>query len=74
MDIEDYNPEVIDIYSKDVLDMIKNGYSGWEEMVPTYVDTIIKDNRLFDYDPETKQNPNYTPPKDRIKEQRVNPF
>jgi hypothetical protein len=54
--------------------MIKNGYSGWEEMVPTYVDTIIKDNRLFDYDPETQQNPNYTPPKDRVKEQRVNPF
>jgi hypothetical protein len=73
VDIEDYNPEVIDIYSKDVLDMIKHGYSGWEDMVPSYVDTIIKDNRLFEYDPATTPDPNYIPPTHRQKAQRVNP-
>ncbi len=75
VDIIDYSPDVIDIYSKDVLDMIKHGHSGWEDLVPTYVDTIIKDNQLFDYDPEKKPDPNYIPPTRRSSEQqRVNPF
>ncbi|MFN0031656.1 MAG: TonB-dependent receptor [Flavobacteriales bacterium] len=72
VDITDYNAEVLDIYSKDVLDMIQHGYEGWEDMVPTYVDTIIKDNRLFGYDPSTPLNPHYTPPK-RLKGQQINP-
>jgi hypothetical protein len=29
--------------------MIKNGKSGWESMVPAYVDNIIKEKRLFGY-------------------------
>lgn len=74
VDITDYNAEILDIYSKDVLEMIKHGYSGWEEMVPTYVDTIIKDNQLFEYDPNTKPDPNYEPPTHRKREQRLNPY
>lgn len=74
VDITDYNTEVLDIYSKDVLEMIKHGYSGWEEMVPTYVDTIIKDNQLFEYDPNTKPDPNYEPPSRGKSEHRVNPY
>jgi len=72
VDIEDYNEEVIDIYSRDVLDLIKHGYSGWEDMVPAYVDTIIKDNRLFGFDQERKPDPSYTPPT-TIREKRLNP-
>jgi hypothetical protein len=72
VDITDYNQEVLDIYSRDVLDMIKHGYEGWEEMVPAYVDRIIKDNKLFGYHPETPTNPHYTPPKGR-QQDRVNP-
>jgi hypothetical protein len=49
VDIEDYNANILDIYSKRVLEMIRNDEDGWEEMVPTYVDTIIKENRLFGY-------------------------
>ncbi|MCB0761293.1 MAG: TonB-dependent receptor [Flavobacteriales bacterium] len=49
VDIEDYNEDILDIFSKDCLEMIKSGKSGWEQMVPTYVDTIIKDNNLFGY-------------------------
>jgi hypothetical protein len=63
---------VIDIYSKDVLDLIKHGHTGWENMVPAYVDSIIKDNKLFGFDPERKPNPDYTPPS-KVTVQRVNP-
>ncbi len=52
--------------------MIKHGHSGWEELVPAYVDTIIKDNRLFGYDPESKPDPEYVPPSTK-REHRVNP-
>jgi hypothetical protein len=31
-------------------------------MVPSYVDSIIKDYRLFGYDPETAPNADYQPP------------
>jgi hypothetical protein len=72
VDIADYNPDVLDIYSKDALDMIQNGYAGWEELVPTYVDTIIKDNQLFGYSENTPPNPNYQPPQ-QTDDHRLNP-
>ncbi len=74
IDIIDFDPEVLNIYSKDVLDMIKHGYSGWENMVPAYVDTIIKENRLFGYDPDTKPDANYVPPTVTGAVHRVNPM
>jgi len=43
------NEDVLGIFSTKVLKMIKSGQSGWEEMVPTYVDMIIKKNKLFGY-------------------------
>jgi hypothetical protein len=61
VDIAEYNPDVLSIYSRDALDRIHNGHGGWEEMVPTYVDTLIKENKLFGYDPEQTPNPDYTP-------------
>lgn len=61
-DIEDYNPDILDIFSRDVLAMIKAGYPGWERMVPTYVDTIIKDYQLFGYLPNIEKDPSYQPP------------
>jgi hypothetical protein len=64
-DIEDYNPDILDIFSRDVLAMIKAGYPGWERMVPTYVDTIIKDYQLFGYHPSIEKDPSYQPP-DRV--------
>lgn len=73
MDINEINAEVLDIYSRDVLDMIKHGHSGWEEMVPAYVDTIIKDNSLFGFDAARQPDPNYVPPTRKQKEHRVNP-
>jgi hypothetical protein len=49
VDIEDFNAEILKIYSRNCLQMIKDGTPGWEDMVPTYVDTIIKDKKLFGY-------------------------
>lgn len=57
VDIESFDPDVLHIFSKTVLQMIRSGKPGWEEMVPPYVDNMIKDNRLFGYVPpkETAQ-------------------
>ena len=49
VDIKDFDPAVLDVYSRDVLNMIVNGESGWEEMLPEGVSEIIKDERLFGY-------------------------
>jgi hypothetical protein len=54
VDLKDFDESVLGIFSKDALKMIRRGESGWEEMVPTYVDIIIKKNKLFGYQPKTE--------------------
>lgn len=49
VDLEDYDPSVLHIFSKEVLRMIRDGEEGWEEMVPAYVDNMIKRDALFGY-------------------------
>ena len=51
VDITSFDPNVLHIFSKQVLDMIRGAQPGWESMVPPYVDNMIKDNRLFGYRP-----------------------
>jgi len=48
-DIEGYNPEVLHIFSKQVLQMIQNDEEGWERMVPNKVSALIKDKCLFGF-------------------------
>jgi len=48
-DIEGYNPEVLHIFSKQVLQMIQNDEEGWEKMVPAKVSALIKDKCLFGF-------------------------
>lgn len=55
VDIEKYNKDILDIFSKDCLNKIKNGEDGWESMVPSYVDTIIKSNNLFGFSKDKKK-------------------
>ena len=65
IDIE-YDPQILNIFSPVVLRMIKNGISGWEDMVPAYVDNVIKQKKLFGSKLE---------PKDTNENQNVkNPF
>jgi hypothetical protein len=49
VDLPNFKPSVLKIHSRDVLNMIKHGESGWEDMVPTYVDVIIKEHGLFGF-------------------------
>ena len=49
INIDDFNPDILHIFSRKVLKMIKEGEEGWEEMLPEGIaETIIK-NRLFGY-------------------------
>ncbi len=58
VDLEDFDPEVLQIHSRETLRKIREGESGWETMVPNYVDVMIKKNKLFGYKPteEDKEN------------------
>ncbi len=49
VDIKDFNPNILEIFSKTVLNMIANGENGWEEMLPKGIAETIKDERLFGY-------------------------
>ena len=49
----DYNKDVLKIFSRKVLQLIKNNKQGeWEHMVPEGVDEIIKEKWLFGYNCE----------------------
>lgn len=48
-DIEDYDEEILSIFSKEALRRIKSGDDGWEQMVPDFVDRVIKEKCLFGY-------------------------
>ncbi|MAN04460.1 MAG: nicotinate-nucleotide adenylyltransferase [Owenweeksia sp.] len=54
IDIENYDPEILQIFSRDVLQKIRSGEEGWEKALPAYVDNIIRDKKLFGYDPDNK--------------------
>lgn len=47
LDIEDYNPEVVSIWSRRVLKMIQDGTTGWEKFVPVSVAKTVKAKCLF---------------------------
>lgn len=49
VDVEDYNPDVLEIYSRDVLAKIANHESGWEQQLPNGVAEMIKERGLFGY-------------------------
>jgi len=49
VDIKEFNPEILNIYSREVLKMIANGVEGWEDMLPAGIAGQIKAKRLFSY-------------------------
>ncbi len=58
IDIEKFDENVLNIFSHKVLHMIRNNKSGWEKLVPNYVDNIIKENNLFNFRKKKKKNLN----------------
>ncbi|CAL2085377.1 TonB-dependent receptor [Tenacibaculum sp. 190524A02b] len=49
VDIEGFDPEILEIFSRKVLQMVKDGEEGWEEMLPKGISENIKQKRLFGY-------------------------
>jgi hypothetical protein len=54
IDITDYNPETLKVFSREVLKMIGSNKMGWETMLPSGVAEIIKKKNLFGYNPNLK--------------------
>ncbi|SHI75575.1 hypothetical protein SAMN04488096_104119 [Mesonia phycicola] len=49
VDIQDYDPTIMDIFSREVLQLISEGKDGWEEMLPPETTEMIKSQNLFGY-------------------------
>ena len=49
IDVKNYNPKLLEIYSKAVLEKIQNQKDGWEDMLPEGIAEEIKTKRLFGY-------------------------
>ena len=47
MDIIDYDPDILHIFSREVLRRICDGEPGWEEMLPEGIAEMIKEKNLF---------------------------
>lgn len=54
VDIEDYNPEYSEIYSREILNKIANHTPGWEKQLPNGVANMIKERGMFGYKDEVK--------------------
>ncbi|MES2575468.1 MAG: TonB-dependent receptor [Bacteroidota bacterium] len=53
VDIKNFNPENLEVFSRQVLKMIGTNKPGWETMLPPGVAEIIKKKTLFGYKPNT---------------------
>jgi hypothetical protein len=51
VDITNFNPENLEVFSREVLKMISKNKPGWETMLPPGVAEIIKKKSLFGYNP-----------------------
>ncbi|MGX9987026.1 TonB-dependent receptor [Chryseobacterium sp. POL2] len=49
VDIKDYNPQFLEIYSREILKKITCQECGWEEQLPDGVADIIKERGMFGY-------------------------
>jgi predicted Zn-dependent protease with MMP-like domain len=48
-DIENYNPDFLEIYSRKILEQIGKGEEGWEDSLPEGVAELIKEKSMFGY-------------------------
>lgn len=52
IDITNYNPNILNIFSRKVLKMIADGEEGWQEMLPKGIAEIIRKQSLFGHEAE----------------------
>jgi hypothetical protein len=50
--LDNFNPKYLPIFSRDVLKRIASGDEGWDEMVPPQVAEIIRQRGFFGYTKE----------------------
>ena len=51
MDIFDFEPEYLDIFSREILKKIKNNEVGWDEYLPEGISEMIIKKKMFGYNP-----------------------
>jgi hypothetical protein len=56
VDVADYDPNNLEVFSREILKMINQGKPGWEPMLPPGIAEIIKEHHLFGYHPEKVLN------------------
>ena len=56
VDVENYDPNVLGIFSREVLAMIAHGEKGWEEKLPDSTAKMIKEEKLFQRDYKKPEN------------------
>ncbi len=49
VDITDFNPDLLNTYTREIIEKIQKGQSGWEKLVPKEIAMQIKKNSLFGY-------------------------
>ena len=45
--LDNYNPDIVHIFSRKVYEMIQNHEDGWEDLVPKVIAKMIKDKKFF---------------------------
>jgi len=58
VDIAEYDPNTLNVFSRMVLKMIASGEDGWQEMLPKGVSKLIKEQSLFGCETEEIHNKN----------------
>jgi hypothetical protein len=53
VDLSSFNPELLGIYSENVLRMLQNNNPEWEKYVPVYVANNIKTKKIFGFRDES---------------------
>jgi hypothetical protein len=54
VDVGDYDPKNLEVFSREVLKMINDGTPGWEPMLPSGIAEIIKEYQLFGCEPNNR--------------------
>jgi len=54
VDIDDFNPEVLDTYTREIIHQIQKAEEGWEKLLPSGIAEEIKKNYLFGFSKRLK--------------------
>ncbi|MEZ4857839.1 MAG: TonB-dependent receptor [Flavobacteriaceae bacterium] len=57
VDIKNYNPNILGVFSREVLRKIENNEAGWQEMLPKGVSELIIEKELFNYSKTLQKHP-----------------